>query len=145
MDTSNLKKIVIGRKKRVGRGYGSGKGGHTSTRGQKGQTSRGGYHAKRGFEGGQSSLSKKLPVLKSVKTFGKKKAVSIRISKLLAKEVYNITQSALVDFAGTENVKLVGDTNYENLDLKKVVVSADVKITSNLKQKITSEGGKVQE
>lgn len=34
-------KVVERRKKRLGRGYGSGKGGHTSGRGQKGQKARG--------------------------------------------------------------------------------------------------------
>ncbi len=46
--------------KRLGRGQGSGKGG-TSTRGHKGAGSRSGYHAKRGFEGGQNRLSRRLP------------------------------------------------------------------------------------
>jgi len=38
--TDKLPKIVKNRKKRIGRGIGSGKGGHTSGRGQKGQKSR---------------------------------------------------------------------------------------------------------
>ena len=49
-------KIVTKRKKRVGRGYGSGKGGHTTGRGQKGQKSRGkvgvifeGYKVRKSF------------------------------------------------------------------------------------------------
>ena len=46
--------------KRVGRGTGSGKGG-TSTRGHKGAGSRSGYSAKRGFEGGQMPLQRRLP------------------------------------------------------------------------------------
>jgi len=37
---TNLPKTVTRGKKRVGRGYGSGKGGHTAGRGQKGQKSR---------------------------------------------------------------------------------------------------------
>jgi large subunit ribosomal protein L15 len=36
----NLQPTVSSGKKRLGRGYGSGKGGHTSSRGQKGQKSR---------------------------------------------------------------------------------------------------------
>lgn len=48
--------------KRKGRGYGSNKGGHTATRGQKGQKSRSGYSRPRpGFEGGQMPLSRRLP------------------------------------------------------------------------------------
>jgi large subunit ribosomal protein L15 len=120
-------------------------GGHTSGRGQKGQTSRSGYHKKRGFEGGQSTLSKKLPVIKSIKSMGKKKTISIRISKFLSKDVFNISFALLSEMAGTDNVKLVGDTNYNGFDLKKVEVASDVRITSSLKAKILSEGGKVQE
>lgn len=45
--------------KRVGRGYGSGKGGHTSGRGQKGQKSRSKPNV--GFEGGQLPLYRRLP------------------------------------------------------------------------------------
>jgi large subunit ribosomal protein L15 len=46
--------------RRRGRGQGSGKGG-TSTRGHKGAQSRSGHHAKRGFEGGQNRLSRRVP------------------------------------------------------------------------------------
>ena len=46
--------------KRVGRGQGSGMG-KTSTRGGKGQTARTGYKVKRGFEGGQQPLQRRLP------------------------------------------------------------------------------------
>lgn len=46
--------------KRIGRGEGSGRGG-TSTRGHKGAQSRSGYSRKRGFEGGQMPLHRRLP------------------------------------------------------------------------------------
>lgn len=46
--------------KRIGRGQGSGHGG-TSTRGHKGAQSRSGYSRKRGFEGGQMPLQRRLP------------------------------------------------------------------------------------
>lgn len=47
-------------RKRIGRGPGSGLGG-TSTRGHKGAKSRSGYSHKRGFEGGQMPLQRRLP------------------------------------------------------------------------------------
>ena len=47
-------------KKRVGRGEGSGSG-VTAGRGHKGQKSRSGYHRKRGFEGGQMPLQRRVP------------------------------------------------------------------------------------
>src|SRR5881392_2806319 len=48
------------KKKRVGRGPGSGLG-KTSGRGHKGAQSRSGYHFKRGFEGGQMPLHRRIP------------------------------------------------------------------------------------
>ncbi|NNK80934.1 MAG: 50S ribosomal protein L15, partial [Flavobacteriales bacterium] len=48
------------KRKRVGRGEGSGHGG-TSTRGHKGAKSRSGYKTKRGFEGGQMPLQRRIP------------------------------------------------------------------------------------
>ena len=46
--------------KRVGRGYGSGKG-RTSTRGHKGAKARSGYKKMIGFEGGQMPLQRRVP------------------------------------------------------------------------------------
>jgi large subunit ribosomal protein L15 len=48
------------RRKRVGRGEGSGAG-KTAGRGHKGAQSRSGYHSKRGFEGGQMPLHRRVP------------------------------------------------------------------------------------
>ena len=48
------------KRKRVGRGMGSGMG-KTSTRGHKGQRSRSGSRMMRGFEGGQMPLHRRLP------------------------------------------------------------------------------------
>lgn len=62
MDLSQLKpaKGATKKEKRIGRGEGSGRGG-TSTRGHKGAKSRSGYSSKRGFEGGQMSLTRRVP------------------------------------------------------------------------------------
>jgi len=48
------------KKKRIGRGAGSGHGG-TSTRGHKGHQSRSGFSQSPGFEGGQMSLKRRVP------------------------------------------------------------------------------------
>ena len=48
-------------KKRVGRGEGSGKGGHTSGKGHKGQKSRSGGGVPTWFEGGQMPLQRRVP------------------------------------------------------------------------------------
>lgn len=62
MELHNLQPAVGSNKKkrRIGRGPGSGKGG-TSTRGHKGAKSRSGYKQKVGFEGGQMPLQRRLP------------------------------------------------------------------------------------
>lgn len=62
---NNLLKLGKNKGKKVGRGYGSGKGGHTIGRGQKGHKSRSGYSNPRpGFEGGSMPLSRRVPKLK---------------------------------------------------------------------------------
>ncbi len=62
MDLSSLKPPAgqKHRKKRIGRGMGSGRG-KTSTRGHKGARSISGYSIMRGFEGGQMPLHRRLP------------------------------------------------------------------------------------
>jgi large subunit ribosomal protein L15 len=62
MDLSNLKppKGAKHSKKRVGRGQGSGQG-KTAGRGHKGAKSRSGFRFKRGFEGGQMPLHRRVP------------------------------------------------------------------------------------
>ncbi len=61
---SELLKTTTRAQKRLGRGYGSGKGGHTSGRGQKGYKSRQGSKVPLWFEGGQLPLIKRLPMLR---------------------------------------------------------------------------------
>ncbi|WP_298062506.1 50S ribosomal protein L15 [uncultured Rikenella sp.] len=62
MNLSNIKPAQgsTHSEKRIGRGQGSGYGG-TSTRGHKGAQSRSGYKHKRGFQGGQMPLQRRLP------------------------------------------------------------------------------------
>ena len=62
MDLSNLKPSQGSKhsKKRVGRGQGSGQGTQAG-RGHKGAQSRSGYKFKRGFEGGQMPLHRRVP------------------------------------------------------------------------------------
>jgi len=62
---NELKKVITKRSKIIGRGYGSGKGGHTIGKGTKGHKTRSGYKEPRpGFEGGQMPLSRRIPKLR---------------------------------------------------------------------------------
>ena len=80
--------------KRVGRGYGSGKG-RTSTRGHKGAKARSGYKKKIGFEGGQMPLQRRVP------KFGFK-----NINRVEYKAINLSTIQALVESKGLEKVSV---------------------------------------
>lgn len=62
MNLNNLTPAAgsLGKEKRVGRGEGSGHGGQ-SCRGMNGAKSRSGYSQKKGFEGGQMPINRRLP------------------------------------------------------------------------------------
>jgi large subunit ribosomal protein L15 len=70
------------KKKRVGRGPGSGLG-KTSGRGNKGQKSRSGYSSRPGFEGGQMPLQRRLPKRGFTNIF-KKQWIEISLAKIEA-------------------------------------------------------------
>lgn len=59
VNLEHLPKVTTKSKKRLGRGYGSGKGGHTSSRGTKGQLAR--SKVSLDFEGGQLAFTRRLP------------------------------------------------------------------------------------
>jgi large subunit ribosomal protein L15 len=69
------------RRKRVGRGCGSGMG-KTSTRGHKGQAARKGHKQKLGFEGGQMPLTRRLPKRGFNNAALNAKALAVNVSDL---------------------------------------------------------------
>lgn len=79
--------------KRVGRGQGSGKGG-TSTRGHKGAQSNSGYSQKRGFEGGQMPLQRRIPK-KGFKSLNRIEYVPFNLTKI--NEL--VTKYAMTEFS----------------------------------------------
>ena len=82
-DLNNLRppKGAKGRKKRIGRGPGSGSG-KTAGRGHKGQKSRSGYSRKRGFEGGQMPLHRRLPKRGFTNAIFKKQHSTVNVGDL---------------------------------------------------------------
>jgi large subunit ribosomal protein L15 len=76
-------------KKRVGRGQGSGNG-KTAGRGNKGQKARTGYKIKRGFEGGQQPLQRRLPKVGFVSKIEKPYVINVDKTKTVA-ELSEIT------------------------------------------------------
>ena len=69
-------------RKRIGRGMGSGTG-KTAGRGHKGQRSRSGYHSKRGFEGGQMPLHRRLPKRGFTNAIFKKQHSTVNVGDLI--------------------------------------------------------------
>jgi large subunit ribosomal protein L15 len=96
MNLSNLKPArgSVKTGKRIGRGPGSGLGG-TSTRGHKGAKSRSGYSRKKGFEGGQMPIQRRLP------KFGFK-----NINRVVYKAINLSTLQQLADEKNITNIDL---------------------------------------
>lgn len=93
MNLSNLKpaKGSVKKVKRIGRGQGSGHGG-TSTRGNNGAGSRSGNKSRRGFEGGQMPLQRRLPKFGFKNPFRKEFEV-INLGRLQEyADKYNLTE-----------------------------------------------------
>lgn len=105
MELHNLKPAAgsVKNNKRVGRGQGSGRGG-TSTRGHKGAKSRSGYSKKRGFEGGQMPLQRRLPK-RGFKNFTRVAYVAINVDRIQAMvEKYNLSK---IDFETLRELGIV--------------------------------------
>ena len=96
--------------KRIGRGQGSGMG-KTATRGGKGQTARKGYKEKRGFEGGQQPLQRRLPKVGFSSRV--EKAYEINVEKIKAiKELSEISLESIKEVhnfpKAVKKIKLIG-------------------------------------
>jgi large subunit ribosomal protein L15 len=144
MNLSNLKPAAGSVKtgKRIGRGPGSGLGG-TSTRGHKGAKSRSGYSRKRGFEGGQMPLQRRVP------KFGFKninrveyKAINIETLQLLAdaKGLTSINNATFVEAGFVSESQLVKILGKGSLTAK-LEVTANAFSASAIKA-IEAAGGK---
>lgn len=97
-------------RKRVARGQGSGMG-KTATRGNKGQKARSGYKKKRGFEGGQQPLQRRVPKVGFTSKVEKPLAVNIEKYAKIADlgEITFEAVRAIVKFPKTvTRVKLIG-------------------------------------
>ena len=129
-------------KKRLGRGQGSGKGG-TSTRGHKGAQSRSGYKQKRGFEGGQMPLQRRVPKFGFI-NISRIDYVGINIDaiqKLIdEKKLKAVEPSVLVEHGLASKralIKILGRGEWKS----NVEVKAHA-FTASAKSAIESKGGK---
>jgi large subunit ribosomal protein L15 len=142
MNLSNIHapKKATEKRKRVGRGMGSGMG-KTSTRGHKGQRSRSGSRMIRGFEGGQMPLHRRMPKRGFTNIFRKEYSiVSLERLTELGETTINPDVLRKAGVIKTKHpVKILGDGEL-NVALN---VSAH-KFSKAAQEKITKAGGKVE-
>ena len=145
MELHNLQPAVGSNKKkrRIGRGPGSGKGG-TSTRGHKGAKSRSGYKQKVGFEGGQMPLQRRLPKF-GFKNINRVDYMAINISVLeeLAQKnnLDKITVADLIQAGLVRKRQLVKILGVGTLT-RKLDVEANA-FSKKAEEAITSAGGSI--
>ncbi len=132
------------RKKRVGRGYGSGHG-LTATRGTKGQKSRSGGAKGPYFEGGQNPLHLRLPRYPGFKNIFRKEYVVVNVEDLnVFDEGSEVNQAALVEKGLIKkSEKLVKILGRGELKKKNFVVKAQ-SFSQTAQEKIESAGGKAE-
>jgi large subunit ribosomal protein L15 len=142
MNLSNLRapKNATEKRKRVGRGMGSGMG-KTSTRGHKGQRSRTGSRMIRGFEGGQMPLHRRMPKRGFTNIFRKEFNI-VSLERLAGLGETTITPDVLRKagvIKGKLPVKVLGDG-----ELKVALTVHAHKFSKTAQEKITKAGGKIE-
>jgi large subunit ribosomal protein L15 len=130
------------RRKRLGRGTGSGHG-KTSTKGHKGQKARaGGYH-KRGFEGGQMPLTRRTPKQGFVNIFSTKHAV-VNLGDLSGLPQGTVVDESLLRSQGfvknvRDGVKILGGG-----EIKTALIFKVSHLRESAKKKIEAAGGRIE-
>ena len=142
MELGNIKPAVTKQKRtRVGRGVGSGLG-KTSGRGQKGQKSRSGGGVRRGFEGGQTPLYRRLPK-RGFKNIHAKNYTEVTLTMLNKATGAEATAESLLaeGIIGKINdgIVIIGTGKIE----RPVNVKA-IRFTKTAAEKIEAAGGKIE-
>ena len=128
-------------RKRVGRGMGSGHG-KTSARGHKGQHAGTGFGQKRGFEGGQMPLHRRLPKRGFTNIFKKQWAI-VNLGRLEKLEGDSFNVDRLIELGVVkklgEGLKILGTGQLT----RKITVEAH-QFSKSALEKIQQAGGKAQ-
>ena len=143
MELGQLRPAVKKQKRtRVGRGIGSGLG-KTSGRGHKGQKARTGGGVRRGFEGGQTPLYRRLPK-RGFTNIHAKNYVEVTLTMLNKSEADKVTAESLMKEGiiskVNDGIVILGTGNLEN---KKLNVKAK-RFTKTAREKIEAAGGKIE-
>jgi len=129
------------KRKRIGRGPGSGHG-KTATKGHKGFNARSGGGKQPGFEGGQMPLIRRTPKFGFHNPFRKEYAI-VNIKSLVDMTASPITPQALVD-AGLVKRKTLPIKILGNGEIKKAVVVQAHKFSKSAEEKIQAAGGRIE-
>ena len=132
------------KKKRIGRGPGSGTG-KTAGKGHKGQKSRSGYSQKIGFEGGQMPLQRRLPKRGFTNIF-KTKWLEVSLAKL--EESFEAGDEVTPEILHERG--LIKKAKHDlvilgNGDITKALKISAHRFTKNAKDKIEKAGGSITE
>jgi large subunit ribosomal protein L15 len=130
------------KKKRVGRGPGSGLG-KTAGRGNKGQKSRSGYSGKVGFEGGQMPLQRRLPKRGFTNIF-KKQWIEVTLATL--EQSFEAGDSVTPEVMHERGVIAKGRRDIVVLatgELTKAITISAHRFTKGARAKIEAAGGTV--
>lgn len=144
----SLPKIAFRGKKRVGRGYGSGKGGHTSGRGQKGQLTR--RTVPWSFEGGALPLSRRLPFWRGKGRLNplSDNPVTINLNQLETLDAGTIVDAGFLVKKGwikNKEIAVRGAKILGGGKLTKKLTIVGLKISAPAKAAVEKAGGKVEE
>lgn len=140
---SKLPKIKKNVPKRIGRGYGSGVGGHTSTKGGKGHTQRTGGQTPLWFEGGQLPLIRRLPWWRGKSRFDSLVIVQeVQLRDIVSKGLTEVTFASLEKAglvrAKKGTVRVIGATK-----LEKVLKFEGVAVSGPVQKAVEEAGGSV--
>ena len=127
---------------RVGRGTGSGLG-KTAGKGHKGQKARSGGSIRRGFEGGQTPLYRRIPKRGFKNHFAKEYAV-VNVCDLERFENDTVVNADLLISEGLIKKELDGVKVLGTGDLTKKLTVVAKKFSDSAKSKIESVGGKIE-
>lgn len=142
MELGNIKSATKKEtKKRVGRGMGSGLG-KTSGRGHKGQKARTGGGVRRGFEGGQTPLYRRLPK-RGFKNIHAKTYTEVTLTMLNKSKTEEVTAESLIKDGiinkANDGIVILGTGKLE----KKLNVKAS-RFTNSAAKAIEAAGGKAE-
>lgn len=145
MGLHNLKpaKGSVRKRKRVGRGPGSGLG-KTSGRGEKGQKSRSGFSQKVGFEGGQMPLHRRVPKRGFSNHRFRKEYAIVDVARLEVFEAGAIVTPELLLQHGLIKKLLSGVKVLAKGEIKKALTVRAHKFSAGAAQRITDAGGKAE-